>query len=149
VKNRWTALAVIFLSFIQFTLNWFNVVPTFSSLAAEMHLTLAQIGVVVGLFIAGYGLAHIPGGMIAEAFGMRFAMLLGIAVETIGITKALRARHRHEGIQTRQIACIVRFSAQPVRIMTTFRARMQRVSLGFLFRGDRACPAFTGPAHSI
>ena len=91
VENRWMALAIIFLSFIQFTLNWFNVVPTFSSLAAEMHLTFAQIGVVVGLFIAGYGLAHIPGGMIAEAFGMRFAMLLGIAVETCGAVLSAQA----------------------------------------------------------
>jgi predicted MFS family arabinose efflux permease len=91
LKNRWTALAVIFFSFIQFTLNWFNVVPTFSGVAVEMHLTPAQIGVVVGLFIAGYGIAHIPGGMIAEAFGLRFAMLLGIAVETCGTVLSSRA----------------------------------------------------------
>lgn len=91
MKSRWTALAVIFFSFIQFTLNWFNVVPTFSGVAGEMRLTPAQIGVVVGLFIAGYGVAHIPGGMIAEAFGLKFAMLLGIAVETGGALLSARA----------------------------------------------------------
>lgn len=91
MNNRWAALAVIFFSFIQFTLNWFNVVPTFSGVAVDMHLTPAQIGVVVGMFIAGYGVAHIPGGMIAEAFGLRFAMLLGIAVETAGALLSSRA----------------------------------------------------------
>ncbi|WP_158621181.1 MFS transporter [Dyella dinghuensis] len=84
MNNRWLALTIIFFSFLQFTLNWFNIVPTFGHLIAELHLTLPQLGTIVGVFIAGYGLAHIPGGMLAEAFGMRFAMLFGIAVETFG-----------------------------------------------------------------
>jgi ACS family D-galactonate transporter-like MFS transporter len=84
MNNRWLALTIIFLSFLQFTLNWFNIVPTFGHLIAELHLTLPQLGTIVGVFIAGYGLAHIPGGMLAEALGMRFAMLFGIAVETLG-----------------------------------------------------------------
>ncbi|MGG1943330.1 MFS transporter [Trinickia sp. NRRL B-1857] len=91
MNSRWTALAVIFFSFVQFTLNWFDVVPTFSGVATEMHLTPAQIGMIVGLFIAGYGVAHIPGGMIAEAFGLRFAMLLGIAIETGGAVVSAQA----------------------------------------------------------
>jgi ACS family D-galactonate transporter-like MFS transporter len=93
MKNRWLALAIIFVSFLQFTLNWFNIVPTFGSLVSEMHLTLAQLGVAIGMFIAGYGLAHIPGGMLAEAFGMRFAMLFGIAVETLGTAISAAAHH--------------------------------------------------------
>ncbi len=84
MNNRWLALTIIFLSFLQFTLNWFNIVPTFGHLIAALHLTLPQLGTIVGVFIAGYGLAHIPGGMLAEAFGMRFAMLFGIAGETLG-----------------------------------------------------------------
>jgi predicted MFS family arabinose efflux permease len=93
MKNRWLALAIIFVSFLQFTLNWFNIVPTFASLVSEMHLSLAQLGVAIGMFIAGYGLAHIPGGMLAEAFGMRFGMLFGIAVETLGTAISAAAHH--------------------------------------------------------
>jgi predicted MFS family arabinose efflux permease len=84
VNNRWLALTIIFLSFLPFTLNWFNIVPTFGHLVDALHLTLPQLGTLIGVFIAGYGLAHIPGGMLAEAFGVRFAMLFGIAVETLG-----------------------------------------------------------------
>ena len=104
MKSRWLALAIIFASFIQFTLNWFNVVPTFGSLISEMHLTLPQIGVVIGMFIAGYGVAHIPGGMLAEAFGMRFAMLSGIAVETLG-TVISAAAHRYDALLIGRFIC--------------------------------------------
>lgn len=91
MNNRWLALTIIFLSFLQFTLNWFNVIPTFGHLTIDLHLTLPQLGSVVGFFIAGYGIAHIPGGMLAEAYGMRFAMLVGIAVETIGTVLSSQA----------------------------------------------------------
>lgn len=84
MKNRWAALAIIFVSFLQFTLNWFCIVPAFGDIAKEMHLSFAQVGVIVGTFIAGYGIAHIPGGWLAERYGMRNAMLFGIVVETIG-----------------------------------------------------------------
>lgn len=104
MKNRWIALAIIFMSFLQFTLNWFNIVPTFGSLAPEMQLTLPQVGVIVGVFIAGYGLAHIPGGMIAEAFGLRFAMLLGIAAETLGAVATAQA-HSYEILLAGRFVC--------------------------------------------
>ena len=84
MNNRWVALAIIFASFIQFTLNWFCIIPAFGAIAGEMRLSFAQVGVIVGVFIAGYGIAHIPAGWIAERSGMRAAMLLGIALETAG-----------------------------------------------------------------
>lgn len=84
MKNRWLALAIIFISFLQFTLNWFCIVPAFGGIVNEMGISFAEIGVIVGTFIAGYGLAHIPGGWLAERYGMRSAMLFGIVVETIG-----------------------------------------------------------------
>jgi predicted MFS family arabinose efflux permease len=84
MNNRWVALTIIFVSFIQFTLNWFCIIPGFGGIVGEMHLSFVQVGGIVGMFIAGYGIAHVPGGWIAERYGMRLAMLLGIAVETIG-----------------------------------------------------------------
>ncbi len=84
MNNRWVALAIIFASFIQFTLNWFCIIPAFGAIAGEMRLSFAEVGVIVGMFIAGYGIAHVPAGWIAERYGMRAAMLLGIALETAG-----------------------------------------------------------------
>ncbi|MEQ5842384.1 MFS transporter [Paraburkholderia acidicola] len=104
MKSRWVALAIIFVSFLQFTLNWFNLVPAFGGLIADLHLSLPQVGVVIGMFIAGYGLAHIPGGMLAEAYGMRFAMLFGIAVETAG-TALSAAAHSYDVLLVGRFIC--------------------------------------------
>ena len=84
MADRWVALAIIFVSFIQFTLNWFCIIPGFGGIIADMHLSFAQIGVVVGMFIAGYGIAHIPGGWLSERLGIRSTLLIGIAVQTLG-----------------------------------------------------------------
>lgn len=91
MKNRWVALTIIFVSFLQLTLNWFAVIPAFSQLIAQMHIALAGVGLIIAAFIAGYGLAHIPGGLIAEAFGMRSAILLGIFLETLGAVISAKA----------------------------------------------------------
>jgi len=84
MRNRWIALAIIFVSFLQFTLNWFCIIPAFGGIMHDMQLSFPQVGAIVGMFIAGYGLAHIPGGWLAERYGLRRALLLGIAVESLG-----------------------------------------------------------------
>lgn len=85
MKNRWVALGIIFLSFLQFTFNWFDIVPCFGPIIGEMNIGLPQIGAIVGMFLLGYGLAHIPGGFLNEQIGMKAAMLAGIAIETLGV----------------------------------------------------------------
>ncbi|VWC77346.1 transporter [Burkholderia lata] len=84
MEKRWVALIVVFFSSIQFPLNWFNIVPMFPHLAGEIGLTPVHVGSVVSAFVVGYGVMHIPGGMIAERYGMRSALLIGIAVEGLG-----------------------------------------------------------------
>lgn len=84
MKNRWSALAIIFIAFLQFPLNWFSVVPAFGGIVTEMKLSFTQVGVIVGMFIAGYGVAHIPAGWFAERYGMRAGMIFGVVVETLG-----------------------------------------------------------------
>lgn len=84
-------MAIISGSLLQCTLNWFCIVPTFGGLMADMSLGYPQLGLLVGIFVAGYGIAHIPAGMLSEAFGMRFAMLAGIAVLTLGTVLSAKA----------------------------------------------------------
>ena len=84
MHQRWVALAIIFGSFIQFTLNWFSIIPMFHGLLVDLHMTPLQLGSVISAFIAGYGIFHLPGGMLAERYGMRRALLTGIAIEGIG-----------------------------------------------------------------
>ena len=60
-----------------------------------MHIGLQEIGLIVGAFIAGYGVAHIPGGMLAQAKGMKFTLLCGILLEAIGAAWSARAHDLH------------------------------------------------------
>lgn len=84
MARRWYALFIIFISFLQFTLNWFNVVPCFGDIIHDLHATLPEIGTIVSMFLLGYGLTHIPGGWLNEQIGIHRAMLCGIALETLG-----------------------------------------------------------------
>lgn len=84
MTNRWGALCIIFISFLQFTINWFNVVPCFGGIIGQMHISLPEIGTIIGMFLLGYGLMHIPGGWLNEQIGIHRAMLCGIAIETLG-----------------------------------------------------------------
>ena len=102
--KRWVALAIIFASFLQFTLNWFAIIPMFPHLIGEMGLTPLQIGGVVSAFVAGYGVAHIPGGMLAERYGMRLALLGGIAIEMAG-AMATAAAHSYELLLLARLLC--------------------------------------------
>jgi len=104
LTSRWAALAIIFASFLQFTLNWFAIIPMFGNLIGEMGLTPLQIGGVVSAFVAGYGIAHIPGGMLAERYGMRLALLSGIAIEMVGAIATSMA-HSYEPLLFARFLC--------------------------------------------
>ena len=102
--NRWLALTIIFLSFLPFTLNWFAIIPMFPALIGEMGLSPLQIGGVVSAFVAGYGIAHVPGGMLAERVGLRAAILLGIAIEAIGVVLTAAA-HGYGALLVGRLVC--------------------------------------------
>ncbi len=102
--NRWLALVIIFLSFLPFTLNWFAIIPMFPALIGDMRLSPLQIGGVVSAFVAGYGIAHVPGGMLAERVGLRAAILLGIAIEAIGVVLTATA-HGYGALLVGRLVC--------------------------------------------
>ena len=47
-------------------------------------ISFTQVGLIAGMFIAGYGIAHIPAGWFAERYGMRAGMIFGVVVQTLG-----------------------------------------------------------------
>jgi MFS family permease len=104
MKNRWCALALIFIAFFQFPFNWFSVVPAFGGIANELHITFTQVGMIAGMFIAGYGIAHIPSGWFAERYGMKAAMIFGVVVETIG-TAVTASAANYEIILVGRVLC--------------------------------------------
>ncbi len=76
-------LAVITLGFIQLTLNWFDIASAFGAVGVQFHLQIPQLALLISLFLAGYGIFHIPTGFLASRFGLRNLALAGILIESL------------------------------------------------------------------
>jgi predicted MFS family arabinose efflux permease len=74
-------LAVISLGFVAMTLNWFDIAPAFPAISADFHTDISRIAFLISLFLLGYGIAHVPGGMLATRIGMKRTLVLGLLLE--------------------------------------------------------------------
>jgi MFS transporter, ACS family, D-galactonate transporter len=87
---RWSMLAVISLGIFALTLNWFDLATAFPLIGAEFHVGLSPLSLLISLYIVGYGLSHIPGGVLATKIGMKRTLLLGLLVQGLaGIMSGL------------------------------------------------------------
>jgi MFS transporter, ACS family, D-galactonate transporter len=88
--GRWGMLAVVSLGIFALTLNWFDVATAFPLIGAEFKVGLGPLSFLISLYIVGYGLSHIPGGMLATSIGMKKTLVLGLLVQGIaGIMSGL------------------------------------------------------------
>jgi predicted MFS family arabinose efflux permease len=89
-RTRWGMLAVISLGVIALTLNWFDVATAFPLIGAEFKVGLGSLSFLISLFIVGYGLTHLPAGILATAIGMKTTLVLGLLVQGLaGIMSGL------------------------------------------------------------
>jgi ACS family D-galactonate transporter-like MFS transporter len=80
-QARWGMLALISLGIFALTLNWFDVATAFPLIGGEFHVGLGSLSYLISLYIVGYGLSHIPGGMLATRIGMKKTLVLGLLVQ--------------------------------------------------------------------
>src|SRR5580692_461249 len=78
---RWRMLTVISLGIVALTLNWFDVATAFPLIGAQFKVGLGPLSFLISLYIVGYGLTHIPGGMLATAVGMKKTLVAGLLVQ--------------------------------------------------------------------
>ncbi|MBY8863381.1 MFS transporter [Nocardia sp. CA2R105] len=83
-NQRWFMLLLISLGYVSLTLNWFNVAAAFPLIGTSFGATLPQLSLLVSLFLAGFGIAHIPGGLLATRIGLKRTVVIGILIEGIG-----------------------------------------------------------------
>jgi ACS family D-galactonate transporter-like MFS transporter len=81
---RWWMLLLLSLGFVQLTLNWFNIAAAFAVIGPQFGLQIPQLALLISLFLAGYGIFHIPTGFLAYRFGLRNTLLAGIMLESAG-----------------------------------------------------------------
>src|ERR1700729_3930587 len=78
---RWATLGVISLGILALTLNWFDVATAFPLIGAQFKVGLGPLSFLISLYIVGYGLTHIPGGMLATSVGMKKTLVAGLLVQ--------------------------------------------------------------------
>jgi MFS transporter, ACS family, D-galactonate transporter len=87
-------LAVLSAGIFALTLNWFDVATAFPPIGARFHVGLGPLSYLISLYIVGYGLAHIPGGMLSTAIGMKKTLVVGLLVQGVaGILSGLSASY--------------------------------------------------------
>ena len=89
-RSRWGMLAILSLGIGALTLNWFDVATAFPQIGAEFKVGLGSLSFLISAYIVGYGLSHIPGGILATKLGMKKTLVLGLLVQGLaGIMSGL------------------------------------------------------------
>jgi predicted MFS family arabinose efflux permease len=84
MPQRWVILAVLFLARATMAFQFQSVAALAPLLSKEVGITLADLGILMGLYLApGMALA-LPGGMIGQKMGDRRAVLLGFSLMVAG-----------------------------------------------------------------
>lgn len=81
---RWGMLALLSLGYISLTLNWFNIAAAFVPISVDLNASFPQLALLISLFVLAYGVAHVPGGILAARIGMKATLVIGILLEALG-----------------------------------------------------------------
>jgi MFS family permease len=84
MSQRWWMLLLLSLSLMAMTLNWFDISAAFPQLGQQFHLDISQLSTLIGLFILGFAIFHIPAGMLAYRIGVKNTLLVGLLLEALG-----------------------------------------------------------------
>jgi sugar phosphate permease len=79
MKVRWRICFLLFLTWLMSYIDRSLMPMAIPLIGQEFHLSPTVMGVVMSAFFIGYGSMQIPGGMIADKFGARKTMTVGVA----------------------------------------------------------------------
>ncbi|MGG1660889.1 MFS transporter [Brevibacillus sp. NRS-1366] len=78
-QNKYFILVLLFAGWIVSYLDRMVVSVALADIGKDLHLSEASLGVVISSFFAGYALFQIPGGWLADKYGSKKIMIIGIA----------------------------------------------------------------------
>ncbi|TDD93304.1 MFS transporter [Actinomadura rubrisoli] len=81
---KWVMLAIVSAGFVAMTVNWFTISTGFDAIGEEFGKAIPDVAFLISIFVAAYGVLHIPGGMLATRWGLRRTLALGLAIEAAG-----------------------------------------------------------------
>ncbi|MFD7549392.1 nitrate/nitrite transporter [Streptomyces sp. NPDC059816] len=81
---RWRMLALLVAGYVGLTLNWFNIASAFTPISEDLGASFSQLAFLIALFLIGYGVVHVPAGLLATRLGLKRTLVLGIVLEGVG-----------------------------------------------------------------
>jgi MFS family permease len=84
VANRWTALALVFITRTSMGVQFQVVASVAPLLLGDLSLSYAQIGTLIGLYMLPGAFFALPGGVIGRRFGERRVVVAGLALMVVG-----------------------------------------------------------------
>lgn len=136
--RRWVMLGLVTLGFIAMAVNWFNISTGFDAISKEFDVEILAVALLISLFVAAYGLLHIPGGFLATRWGLRSTLALGMGLEGIGALLSAGAGNYLQLVLFRLIAGAGAsvFAAVGIAAVTVwFREKNLAVALGISSTG--------------
>src|SRR2546425_885802 len=79
VDSRWVALALIFVTRTSMGVQFQSIASVGPLLVADLGLSYAQVGTLIGLYLLPGVALSLPGGLIGQRFGDRRAVVCGLA----------------------------------------------------------------------
>jgi len=80
LANRWFMLGLIFLARTSMALQFQSIAPVAPLLVADLALSYAQVGVLIGLYLLPGTVLALPGGLLGQWFGNRRVALWGLGL---------------------------------------------------------------------
>src|SRR3989475_11295817 len=84
VDSRWVALALIFVTRTSMGVQFQSIASVGPLLVADLGLSSAQVGTLIGLCLLPGVALSLPGGLIGQRFGDRRAVVCGLATMVVG-----------------------------------------------------------------
>lgn len=82
-QYRWFVIALIFILFMVAQADRANIGFAIPFIQKEYDLTNSEIGLIISLFFAGYGLCQIPAGFFVKRKGIRFSYAAGMLLTSV------------------------------------------------------------------
>jgi MFS family permease len=84
MANRWIVLALVFVTRTSMGLQFQSVASVAPLMIADLGLSYAQLGTLIGLYMLPGAFFALPGGMIGHRFGVRRVVIAGLVLMVAG-----------------------------------------------------------------
>src|SRR3989442_11409197 len=84
LTNRWVALAIVFVTRTSMGYQFQSIASVGPLLMADLELSWAQVGTLIGLYMLPGAFLALPGGMLGQRLGERRTVVASLALMIVG-----------------------------------------------------------------